>query len=147
VGDEVAEVSAMANNYRGLYEYDANVVAIVKFRNGVIGKTSVLLDARIPYTFNVDLLGSAGTVRDNRLWLPELLIGQNHWMPFPTITPDSADVHHHPFDAQIHHFVDCIRNDVESHCNVADAFHTHELCLAIDQSIKEKGAPIRLPLP
>ena len=146
VGDEVAEVSAMSNNHRGLYEYDANVVAIVKFRNGVIGKTSVLLDANIPYTFNVDLLGTDGAVRDNRLWLPQLLTGQNHWTTFPTITPDSGDVHHHPFDAQINHFVDCIRNNVESHCNVADAYQTHELCLAIDRSIEEGGAPIRLPL-
>jgi predicted dehydrogenase len=60
--------------------------------------------------------------------------------------PDSADVHHHPFDAQIDHFVDCILEDRESHCNVADAFHTHELCLAIDQSINKGGRVVTLPL-
>ena len=38
VGDEVAEVSAMSNNKKDLYEYDANVVATMKFRNGTIGK-------------------------------------------------------------------------------------------------------------
>ena len=140
------EVSALANNQRALYEYDANVVAIVKFRNGAIGKTSVLFDAKIPYTFNVDLLGTDGSVRDNRLWVPKLLPGQSQWTTFPTITPDSADVHHHPFDAQINHFVDCIRHDVESHCNVADAYRTHELCLAIDQSVAEGGRLVRLPL-
>ena len=117
---------------------------IVKFRNGVIGKTSVLFDAKIPYTFNVDLLGTEGGVRDNRLWVPKLLPGQRQWSTFPTITPDSADVHHHPFDAQINHFVDCIRHDVESHCNVADSYHTHELCLAIDQSVAEGGRLVRL---
>ena len=53
------------------YEYDANVVAIVKFRNGALGKTSVLFDAKIPYTFNVDLLGTEGSLRDNRLWMPQ----------------------------------------------------------------------------
>jgi predicted dehydrogenase len=97
-------------------------------------------------TFNVDLLGTDGSVRDNRLWVPKLLPGQSQWTAFPTVTPDSADVHHHPFDAQINHFVDCIRHDVESHCNVADAYHTHELCLAIDQSVAEGGRLVRLPL-
>ena len=146
VREDVVEVSALANNQRALYEYDANVVAIVRFRNGTIGKTSVVFDAQIPYTFNVDLLGTDGSVRDNRLWVPKLLPGQNQWTTFPTIAPDSADVHHHPFDAQINHFVDCIRQDVESHCNVADAYHTHELCLAIDQSVAEGGRSVRLPL-
>lgn len=145
VADDVVEVSAMSNNKKELYEYDANVVAIVKFRNGLIGKTSVLLDAIIPYTFNVDLIGTEGAIRDNRLWAPKLLTGQNSWSTFPTITPDSGDVHHHPFDAQINHFVDCIQNQVESHCNVADAYQSHELCLAIDQSLAAGGKPIRLP--
>jgi predicted dehydrogenase len=146
VGDEVAEVSAVANNHKELYEYPANAVAVLKFRNGAIGKTSVLLDAKLPYTFNVDLIGTEGAVRDNRLWMPRLLAGQSHWTTFPTITPDSGDVHHHPFDAQINHFVDCILQDVESHCSVADAYHTHELCLAIDRSLAEGGRSVALPL-
>lgn len=146
VGDEVAEVAAMSNNKKALYEYDANVVAVVKFCNGLIGKTSVLLDANIPYSFNVDLIGTDGALRDNRLWAPKLIAGQSHWSTFPTITPDSGDVHHHPFDAQINHFVECIQRDVESHCNVADAFKTHELCLAIDQSLAQSGQPVSLPL-
>jgi hypothetical protein len=29
---------------------------------------------------------------------------------------------------------------------VADAFHTHELCLAIDRSIATGRQPVRLPL-
>lgn len=146
VGQDVAEVSAVSNNAKGLYEYDANVVAIAKFRNGVISKTSVLLDAVMPYTFNVDLIGTEGALRDNRFWAPRLLPGQTQWTAFPTITPDSGDVHHHPFDAQINHFVDCILNEVESHCNVEDAYKTHELCLAIDQSLAEGGRPVQLPL-
>ncbi len=145
-GDEVVEVAAFGHNPRGLYEYLPNVVAAVKFRSGMVGKTSVLLDATAPYTFNIDLLGADGAARDNRLWLPRLLPGQRHWTAFPTTGPDSGDVHHHPFDALIDHFVTCIRQDVESHCNVADAFHTHELCLAIDQSLAAGGAVVRLPL-
>jgi predicted dehydrogenase len=143
-GDEVAQVSAMSNNIQGLYEYDSNVVATVKFQGGAIGKTSTLFDCEMPYTFNIDLAGTEGTLRDNRLWSPKLLPGQQDWATLPTIMPDSGDVHHHPFDAQIDHLVDCIRHDCESHCNVADAYHTHQLCLAIDRSIAEGGALVEV---
>ena len=53
-GREVVEVSAMSNNKKNLYEFDANVVATMKLDDGTIAKSSVLLDAVIPYTFNVD---------------------------------------------------------------------------------------------
>jgi len=145
-GREVVEVSAMSNNKKQLYEYDANVVATMKLDDGTIAKSSVLLDADIPYAFNIDLIGTEGSLRDNRLWSKRLLPGQRSWATIPTILPDSGDVHHHPFDAQINHFVDCIRQDHESHCNVADAYRTHELCLAIDRSAAEGGRVVRLPL-
>jgi UDP-N-acetyl-2-amino-2-deoxyglucuronate dehydrogenase len=146
VGDEVAELSAASNNPKRFFEYDANVVAVVKFRNGVIGKTSVLLDCEMPYSFNIDLAGTQGTLRDNRLWSKKLLPGQTGWATLPTIMPDSADVHHHPFDAEINELVECILQGRESHCNVADAYKTHEVCLAIDRSIASGGRPVQLPL-
>jgi predicted dehydrogenase len=145
-GCEAVEVSAVSNNTKGLYQYDANVVAVMKLEDGTIAKSSVLLDADIPYAFNIDLVGTEGSLRDNRIWSRKLLPGQNSWTTMPTILPDSGDVHHHPFDAQINHFVDCIREDRQSHCSVADAYRTHELCLAIDRSITEGGRVVHLPL-
>jgi predicted dehydrogenase len=145
-GDEVVEVSAYANNKTQRFQFDPNVVAILKFRGGAIGKTSALLDAQMPYQFNIDLAGTEGTLRDNRLWSKRLLPGQTGWSTMQTLMPDSGDVHHHPFDAQINHFVECIRQGRESHCNVADAYRTHELCLAIDHSIASGGRPVKLPL-
>lgn len=144
-GDEVVEVSAYANNKKRRFDYPANVVAILKFRNGAIGKTSVLFDGALPYQFNIDLVGTEGTLRDNRLWSKRLLPGQTGWSTLATILPDSGDVHHHPFDAQINHFVDCIRQGHESHCSIADAYHTHEICLAVDRSIDAGGTAVRLP--
>ena len=118
----------------------------MKSRNGIIGKTAALFDAEMPYAFNIDLAGTEGTIRDNRLWSKKLFPGQTSWTTFPTVLPDSGDVHHHPFDAEIDHFVDCIRQGQESHCNVADGYRTHELCLAIDRSIDAGGRPVALPL-
>lgn len=145
-GDEVEEVTAFANNTKRLFEYDANVVAVMKFRSGIVGKTSALFDCEMPYQFNLDLAGTEGTIRDNRVWSKRLFPGQNGWATIPTILPDSADVFHHPFDAEINHFVECIRQDRESHCNIADAYRTHELCMAIDRSIADGGRTVKLPL-
>jgi predicted dehydrogenase len=145
-GDEVVEVTAIGNNQKGQFEYEANVVAILKFQSGMIGKTSALFDCEMPYSFNIDLAGTEGTLRDNRLWSKRLFPGQTGWTTFPAILPDSGDVSHHPFDAEMNHFVECILEGRESHCNMADAFRSHELCMAIDRSIAEGGRPIKLPL-
>jgi predicted dehydrogenase len=145
-GDEAVEVTAVSNNKKGRFEYDANVVAVMKFRSGLIAKTSALFDCAMPYAFNIDLVGTEGTLRDNRLWSKKLLPGQTGWAVLPTVLPDSGDVSHHPFDAEIDHFVECIRQGRESHCNVADGYRSHELCLAIDRSIDEGGRPVALPL-
>lgn len=145
-GDEAIEVTAIANNKKGLFEYDANVVAVIKFRSGILGKTAALFDCEMPYSFNIDVAGTEGTLRDNRIWSKTLFPGQTGWTTVATVLPDSGDVHHHAFDAEIDHFVDCIREGRESHCNVADGYRSHELCLAIDRSIAEGGRPVRLPL-
>ncbi|NOX56500.1 MAG: Gfo/Idh/MocA family oxidoreductase [Planctomycetes bacterium] len=145
-GDEVVEVSAVGNNVKGNFEYPANVVAALKFQSGAIGKTSTLFDAEMPYQFNIDLAGTEGTIRDNRLWSRRLLPGQTGWTTMQTILPDSGAVDHHPFDAEMNHLVECILQDRESHVNVADAYKTHEVCMAIDRSIELDGQPVRLPL-
>jgi predicted dehydrogenase len=146
VGDEVAEVCAFSNNTRGLYEYDANVAAVVRFRGGAIGMTSTIHDGEIPYQFNVDLVGTEGTLLDNRVWSKTLLPGQNDWTTMAAIAPNSGDVQHHPFQGEIDHLVDSIRDGRDSHCNMADAYLSHELCMAIDRSAAEGGRPVRLPL-
>ena len=145
-GEEVVEVAAFGNNKKGMFEYDANVVAILKFQSGAIGKTSALFDADMPYSFNIDLAGTEGTLRDNRIWSKKLFPGQTGWTTMKTILPDSGAVDHHPFDAEINHLVDCILQERESHCNIADASRTHEVCLAIDRSIAQGGQPVKLPL-
>jgi UDP-N-acetyl-2-amino-2-deoxyglucuronate dehydrogenase len=145
-GDEVVEVSAVSNNERGLFEFDPNVAAIVRFSNGAIGYTSCLYDGELPYQFNIDLVGTAGALRDNRLWSKQLLPGQSSWTTLGSAMLDSGDVQHHPFDAEIDHFVDSVLSDKDSDCSIADAYRTHELCMAIDRSIETGGGPVRLPL-
>lgn len=143
VGDEAEEVTAYSNKVNSEYEYDTNLAAIVKFRGGAIGKTSVSFDVKCPYAFNIDLLGEQGTIRDNKIYATEFFPGQTGWIEVPTIRPDSGDVAHHPFDGQLAHFIATIKSGVESPLNLEDAARTHALCFAMDRSAQE-GRPVKL---
>ena len=59
--------------------------------------------------------------------------------------PDSSDVAHHPFQAEIDHFVECIDQGRPSHCNLEDAIKTHEIAFAAKTSA-QTNQPVRLPL-
>jgi predicted dehydrogenase len=145
-GDEIVEVSAYSNKRNPDYEYDTNMVGIVRFAGGAIGKLSASFDVTCPYAFNIDLLGEKGAIRDNRIYAKEYFGGQTDWITVPTIRPDSGDVTHHPFEGEINHFVDCILTDRESHVNLADAAKTHMVCYGLDRSA-ETGRPVKIAEP
>lgn len=125
-------------------EYDGLEVALVKFDNGVLGKVSVNFDSIMPYTFPIEIFGDKGTIKENRIWSHKFP-GQKGWVTIPTILPDTADVTHHPFQGEMDHFVDCILNDKESHCNLDDAILTHEIAFAALKCYETKE-PVKLPL-
>ncbi len=142
-GDEVEEVCAYSTQVNPDYEYPPTVVGVVKFRGGAVGKLSSILEGCFPYLFNIDLLGDRGSIRDNRIWAPELFEGSTGWVEVPTIRPDSGDVTHHPFQGEIAHFGDCIVSGRESPVNLADAAKTHAVCFALDRSAAE-GRPVKV---
>ncbi len=159
---EPVEVIAMAGGYRkgrtdgydplrntwvsGVppMEYDGLELALVRFANGVLGKVSVNFDCVMPYRFPIRIFGDRGTVLDNRVW-SHRFPGQTDWVTLPTVTPDSVQVTHHPFQAQMDHFVECLQEGKESHCNLEDAIRTHEVAFAARRSART-GRPVRLPL-
>lgn len=147
VQQEAVEVFSYSNFSQGNpldYEYEPNSVALIKFADGTMGKVATSIEYVAPYTFPIVLMGNAGTIRDNRLFTKRWP-GQTGWATIPTIVPDSGAVTHHPFIHQMAHFVDCVLTGKESHCNVADAVKTHEICIAAECS-KVEGKPVRLPL-
>ena len=123
-------------------EYDGLEVALVTFANGVVGKVSVNFDCVMPYRFPIRIFGDRGSVLDNRVWSHKFP-GQRDWIELPAIQPDSVDVSHHPFQAQIDHFVECLQQGVESHCNLEDAIKTHAVVFAALRS-QRSGRPVRL---
>lgn len=125
-------------------EYDDLEIALIRFDNGVVGKVSVNYGCVMPYMFPIEVFGNRGTIKDNRVWSHKFP-GQKKWVEIPTILPDSAEVSHHPFQAQMDHFVDCILNDRESHCNLEDSIKTHEIVFAA-QRCYQTHQPAKLPL-
>jgi predicted dehydrogenase len=144
---EAVEVFAYANTSKANpigYEYEPNSVTLVKFAGGAMGKVASSIECQMPYVFNILLTGDRGSIRNNQIFTRRWP-GQTGWATIPTVLPDSGAVTHHPFQAEIDHLVDSIRNGRESHCNVADAVKTHEICLASEISART-GKPVRLPL-
>jgi predicted dehydrogenase len=119
-------------------------MVLIRFDNGVLAKVSVNYGCVMPYTFPIEVFGNRGTVKDNRVWSHKFP-GQKGWAEIPAILPDSADVSHHPFQGQIDHFVECIREGRESHCNLDDAIKTHEIVFAAQESYRTHR-PVSLPL-
>jgi predicted dehydrogenase len=127
------------------WSFDPTAILLCHFKDGTVGKVSSALDCVMPYSFNVEVLGTRGTIRDNRVWSEELFPGQTSWATIPTVLPDSGDVSHHPFSGQIDALVAAILDDVPCLPDLNDAVKTHELIFAADESART-GQPVKLPL-
>lgn len=149
MGGEIAEVSQYATSGGGehfkAYEYEPTTCTILKFKDGRIGKVTSCIECVQPYVFNINMVGTHGTIKNNQIFSKTKFPGQTSWATVPTILPDSGDVTHHPFSDLAQHLIDCIAQNKESHANIADAFKSHEACFAADLSGKE-GKPVSLPL-
>lgn len=145
VDSDAVEVFAYSGNFTGTMEWDASIVALIKFRSGAIGKVGCVLEGNMKYQFNVRLHGPRGAVVNDR-FLTQLLPGQTDWARCPTVLPDTPEVTHHPFQDEIDHLAGCIRDDTTPLVDIEDAAKTQEIVLAAELSAAE-GRPVSLPLP
>jgi len=146
MGDQVIEVHALSTKSKAPefqpYQYDPSQVTILKFKNGKMGKVASSIDCKMPYFFNILLLGSQGTIRNNQFWSHKLQ-GQTDWASIPTIMPDSGDVTHHPFQGEIDEFVSAILDKGKTSTALDWAVQVHEVIYAADQSART-GKPVKL---
>jgi predicted dehydrogenase len=145
---EVTEVTACSVPHQGDnpdWGYDPTLVFLCRFADGTAGKVASILDCEMPYQFNVNVIGTRGTIRGNRVWSKELFPGQTDWAVVPTILPDSGDVTHHPFSGQMDAFAAGILDGAPILPDLDDAVKTHEIIFAADRSAAT-GRPVRLPL-
>lgn len=144
---EIEEVSAYCAAGRQDFDFPTTYVAAAKFRDGSLGKISTSLEGvNIPYQFNIDLLGSLGAVRDNRLYSKALFPEQKDFLSIPCATPNSGSVDHHPFKQEIDNLVDAILGRRPVLSDVEDACKSMEVCLAAVESA-ESGKPVKVAAP
>lgn len=144
VGRPVVEVTAYSTSRTDGLEYPSTELALLKFDDGSIGKVGCCLEAKMPYVFNVEVYGTAGSFRNNQ-FAGDLYEGQTGFATIPTILPDSEDVSHHPFDGEVAEFIDALNTGRRPMPDIEDAAETMEICFAAEISAKE-GRPVRLPL-
>lgn len=143
-GHEVDEVSAYAHAGRGDFDYPTTLVSAVRFSNGAVGKLSASLDGlAFPYQFNIDLLGTEGAVRDNRVYSSKLFPAQDDWVTLPSGTPNSGAVSHHPFRQVIDNLADNILTGSPVLSDIADAAKSIAISLAIEESAAT-GQPVKV---
>jgi len=127
------------------YEYDTTSVTIVKFAGGRIGKVASCIDCLQPYYFHVHLVGSEGSLLDDRFYSHRLGgLVKDRWSKFATSLVDSGDVTHHPYQPQFQAFIDAIQRDEEMPLtDFETAFESHRVAMAADLSAAE-GRPVKM---
>jgi len=147
VGEEVEEVFSYGNKNPNEifkpYDYPLNTVSLLKFKNrNIIGKVSSNTDCRQPYVFNINIVGSEGSVK-NDLFHSKKIEGLKGWSKMDVHLIDSGDVSNHPYVQQFDYFAKCLDEGTEPHNNFQSAFESHRVIFAADKSV-ETGKPVRL---
>ena len=140
---EAEEVCAYQVKTENPIEYPGTISVNVKFKDGKVGRTTTMFDAQMPYRFNIGVYGTEGAIRNDELFAPKLLAGQNNFMKIPCVLPDSGDVAHHPFRGEVSHFLDCLIDDKRPFPDLEDAAQTHRVCFAADLSAQSQR-PVKI---
>ena len=147
MGDEVESVSSIstksASEFFTPYEYDTSSVTILRFKNGAVGKTAAIVDCLQPYYFHTHLVGSEGSLLDDRFHSMKLKADKGHWSRLSMKMLDSGDVSDHPYQAQFQAFFDAIdRGEAMPLTSFREAARTFAVIFAADTSAAQGGAPV-----
>lgn len=148
MGTEVVEVSGYASKSRSKvfapYEYPSTSVTLLKFRNGSVGKVTSSIDCLQPYYFHTHLLGSKGSLLDNKFHSTDLATNKAAWNSLAVKLLDSGDVSDHPYQTQFEAFFNALdRGRTMPLTSLDDAARSHEVIFAADRAA-ELGRPVKL---
>src|SRR5687768_12779157 len=140
MGEDVEVVSAYSTHSMNAdfakYEYPTTSVTIVKFKDGRVGKVASVIDCLQPYYFHVHLVGSEGSLLDNKIYSTHLGgLDKNRWSELAMKLLDSGDVSDHPYQTQFEAFFQALSEGAEMPLtSLAHAMRTHEVIFAADTS-------------
>jgi UDP-N-acetyl-2-amino-2-deoxyglucuronate dehydrogenase len=137
---EPAEVSAYATSGKSEhfapYDFPTTQISIVKFKDGRVGKTTSCLDCLQPYYFHTHIVGSHGSILDNKFHSTKLgMLDKHKWSQLSFAPVDSGDVKDHPYLTQFQAFFDALDARAEMPLtSFWDAYKTHRVIFAADKS-------------
>ncbi len=140
MGEDVETVSSYsthsANKEFARYEYPTSSVTILRFKDGRVGKVASVIDCLQPYYFHVHLVGSEGSLLDNKFHSTKLGgLNKARWSELSMKLLDSGDVSDHPYQTQFEAFFNALAlNQDMPLTSLAHAMRTHEVLFAADSS-------------
>src|ERR1700761_2438330 len=149
MGSEVEEVtsyaSQSANPIFAAYEYKTTSTTLLRFKNGAVGKSAAVVDCLQPYYFHSHLVGSEGSILDNKFHSEKLAgLNKSTWSQLSMQMLDSGDVDDHPYQTQFQAFFDALEAGKDMPLtSFADGFATHRVIAAADKSAAEKR-PVKI---
>ena len=139
MGSDVVEVTSYDTKTKSEifepYEYNTTSVTILKFSSGKIGKCATSVDCLQPYYFHTRLVGSEGSLMDNKFHSEKLKSDKSKWSELSMKMLDSGDVSDHPYQLQFDAFFESIIEDRSMPLTgLTEAMKTHEIIFAADKS-------------
>lgn len=126
------------------YEYPSTSVTILQFKDGRVGKVASCIDCLQPYYFHTHLVGSEGSLLDNKFHSTKLGLDKGRWSELSLKLADSGDVSDHPYQAQFETFFNAVAAGEDMPLtSLADAVRTHQVIFAADRSA-QLGRPVQV---
>ena len=147
MGNDVEVVSSYSahseNKDFSKYEYPTTSVTILKFKDGRVGKVASVIDCLQPYYFHVHLVGSEGSLLDNKFHSTQLAgLNKSKWSELSMKLLDSGDVSDHPYQTQFEAFFNALARGRDMPLtSLAHALKTHEIIFAADNSAQRHAKP------
>jgi predicted dehydrogenase len=140
MGEDVEVVSSYSTHSLNRdfvkYDYPTTSVTILKFKDGRVGKVASVIDCLQPYYFHVHLVGSEGSLLDNKFYSTRLgSLNKGKWSELSMKMLDSGDVSDHPYQTQFEAFFTALAaNQDMPLTSLPHAMRTHEVIFAADSS-------------
>ena len=146
---EVESVTSYATRSKNAvfaqYEYPTSSVSILKFSGGRIGKVASVIDCIQPYYFHTHLVGSEGSLLDNKFHSNRIGgLNKHAWSNLSMKMLDSGDVSDHPYQTQFDAFFNALdRGEEMPLTSLRESMKSHFAVLAADRSA-ELGREVKM---
>lgn len=149
MGKEVESVASFSTKSKSKifrpYEYDTSSVTILNFKGGKVGKCAAIVDCLQPYYFHTHLVGSQGSLLDDRFHSAKIKTDKGGWSKLNMKMLDSGDVSDHPYQTQFEAFFDALeKGRAMPLTSLRESLRTFEVLFAADKSAEEGGRLVKM---